>query len=170
MRDVEESGSGADGHVLVDDARVFHGHVPAAELDHAGAEGAVPRVQWGFLQSAGRGLCHGRGGMRITFERYYAAAIFGKRPIQDPRGFAPRTPLQPHSLAASPARFRLRLGYGETSPKRFARRRAVRLAHSLRSFASSVRASPSGILAFDGSGRCCSRLLELALRSEGLRP
>jgi len=34
-----------------------------------------------------------------------------------------------------PARFRLRHGYGETSPKRFARRRAVRVARSRRSLA-----------------------------------
>ena len=38
VRDVEQPGARADRHVLVDDARVFDGHVPAAEFDHARAE------------------------------------------------------------------------------------------------------------------------------------
>ena len=54
----------------------------------------------------------------------------------NPRGFAPRTPRHALSRAASTARFRLRQGYGETSPKRFARRRADRVARSRGSLAS----------------------------------
>ena len=50
VRDVEQPGPRADGHVLVDDARVFDGHVPAAELDHARTERAMPRVERGLLQ------------------------------------------------------------------------------------------------------------------------
>ena len=39
--DVEQARRGADGHVLGGDAGVLDGHVPAAERDHAGAEGDV---------------------------------------------------------------------------------------------------------------------------------
>src|SRR5262249_73501 len=45
VADVEQPGGGPDGLVLVGDARVLHGHVPAGEIDHAGAVGGVPVVQ-----------------------------------------------------------------------------------------------------------------------------
>src|SRR6266567_4036269 len=47
------------------------------------------------------------------------------------RGFAPRTPLHALSLAASPARFRLRESYGGRAEAPSARRRADRVARSL---------------------------------------
>ena len=37
VTDIEEPGAGADGQVLIGDARVLDGHFPAAELDHARA-------------------------------------------------------------------------------------------------------------------------------------
>ena len=43
--DVEDADAGAHGHVLGDEAGVFDGHVPAAEVDHLGAEAAVGGVQ-----------------------------------------------------------------------------------------------------------------------------
>ena len=58
--DVEQPGPRAHGHVLVGDAGVLDRHVPAAELDHAGAVGAMPRVERGLLQRAGGWLCHVR--------------------------------------------------------------------------------------------------------------
>ena len=42
---VEHAGGRPDGPVLVVDARVVDGHVPAAEVDHPGAERKVARVQ-----------------------------------------------------------------------------------------------------------------------------
>ena len=38
VRDVEQSGRGANRHVLGGDAGVLHRHVPAAKRDHASAE------------------------------------------------------------------------------------------------------------------------------------
>ena len=43
--------TGEDGLVLVDDAAVLDGHVPAGEIDHAGAVGQVPIVERCALQS-----------------------------------------------------------------------------------------------------------------------
>ncbi len=60
VADVEQAGPRAHGHVLVDDAGVLDGHVPAAELDHPGAAGAVPRVERSFLErNLGRRHCVG---------------------------------------------------------------------------------------------------------------
>ena len=61
MRDVEEADGGADGHVLGDQAGVFDGHVPAAEVDHLGLVGAVGGVEGGFAEGGGAfsGLGHG---------------------------------------------------------------------------------------------------------------
>ena len=58
VADVEQPGPGAHRHVLVGDAGVFDGHVPAAELDHARAERAMPRVERRLLQGAGGRLGH----------------------------------------------------------------------------------------------------------------
>jgi hypothetical protein len=58
MWDTSKSRARAHGHVLVGDAGVLDGHVPAAELDHARAQGAMPRVQRCLFQSDGRWLCH----------------------------------------------------------------------------------------------------------------
>ena len=44
--------------MLVDDPRVFDGHVPAAVLDHAGAERSVTRVERGLSERAGERLRH----------------------------------------------------------------------------------------------------------------
>ena len=59
VADVEQPGARAHGHVLVDDAGVFDRHVPAAELDHAGAERAVPGVERRLLEGRRAGLRHG---------------------------------------------------------------------------------------------------------------
>ena len=59
VADVEQPGARAHGHVLVDDAGVFDRHVPAAELDHPGAEGAMPGVERGFLEGRRARLRHG---------------------------------------------------------------------------------------------------------------
>ena len=45
VADVEEADAGANGKVLVRDARILHGHVPAAERHHAGAQRDMTRVQ-----------------------------------------------------------------------------------------------------------------------------
>jgi hypothetical protein len=58
VADVEEPRARPHGHVLVGDAGVLDGHVPAAEFDHAGAERAMPRVERGFLQGIRRRLGH----------------------------------------------------------------------------------------------------------------
>ena len=50
VADVEQPGARADGQVLVGDAGVFDGHVPAAELDHASAGRPVPGVEWSLLE------------------------------------------------------------------------------------------------------------------------
>ena len=56
VADVEEAGAAARGEVLGDDARgVLDGHVPAAEVDHAGAERHVTVVERRALERA-RGL------------------------------------------------------------------------------------------------------------------
>ncbi|MNT48408.1 hypothetical protein D3C72_1851890 [compost metagenome] len=44
VRDVEEADGLADRLVLLDDARVLHRHVPAAERHHAGLQGEVLRM------------------------------------------------------------------------------------------------------------------------------
>jgi len=60
VRDVEQPGARAHRHVLVGDARVLDGHVPAAEFDHPCAERTMTGVEGSLFQSAGRWLCHGR--------------------------------------------------------------------------------------------------------------
>ena len=45
VADIEEADRVAHGVVLVDDAGVLDGHVPAAEIDHLRAQGAMDRVQ-----------------------------------------------------------------------------------------------------------------------------
>ncbi len=68
---VEEADAGADGHVLPNQSNaeavagggVFDRHVPAAEVDHLGFEGAVRRVECGFFERLGDGgneIGHGR--------------------------------------------------------------------------------------------------------------
>jgi hypothetical protein len=49
MRDVEHAGVRAHLMVLVDLRAIGDRHVPAAEIDHAGAEFAVAGVQHGLL-------------------------------------------------------------------------------------------------------------------------
>src|SRR6266545_8055803 len=58
-------------------------------------------------------------GSRPTFSCFH--------PKSYPRGVAPRTPLHALSRAASPARFRLRQGFGGRAEAPSARRRAVRV-------------------------------------------
>ena len=59
VADVEETDAGAHGHVLGNEAAagagVFDGHVPAAEVDHPGFEGAVRGVECGLLERSGDG-------------------------------------------------------------------------------------------------------------------
>src|SRR5207248_521901 len=47
VADVEQARGGAHRAMFIDDGGVLHGHVPAAELDHAAAVGRVPVVQGG---------------------------------------------------------------------------------------------------------------------------
>ena len=61
VADVEEARARPDGLMLVDDAGVFDGHVPAAVLDHAGAERPVARVERGLPERAGERLRHSLG-------------------------------------------------------------------------------------------------------------
>ena len=58
VADVEQPGAGPHGHVLVDQARVFDGHVPAAELDHPRAERPMPRIEWSLLEGVGNSFSH----------------------------------------------------------------------------------------------------------------
>ena len=55
---VEQTGSGADGHVLLDDAGVLDGHVPAAEGNHPGSGGAMTGIERRLLKGCGGGLFH----------------------------------------------------------------------------------------------------------------
>ena len=45
VRDVEDAGVGANGAVLLDDALVLDGHLPAGERNHPCPERDVPVVQ-----------------------------------------------------------------------------------------------------------------------------
>ncbi len=45
VADVEEADGIADGVVLVDDAGVLDGHIPAAEIDHFGAESPMDGIE-----------------------------------------------------------------------------------------------------------------------------
>src|SRR5687767_6577133 len=72
---------------------------------------------------------HGVHGNRQHFRRVLRALRL-RLTHSEPRGFAPRTPLHALSLAAPPARSRLRQGYGGRAEAPPARRRAVREAHS----------------------------------------
>ncbi len=60
VADVEDAGAFAHRHVLRDDARVLHGHVPAAKGDHLGARGPVTSVERRFLERCFASLFHGR--------------------------------------------------------------------------------------------------------------
>src|SRR5450830_183585 len=53
MRHVEHAGIAAHGVVFFDLRAVVDGHVPAAEIDHAGAEGTVGVVEWGRFERHG---------------------------------------------------------------------------------------------------------------------
>ena len=57
---VEQPGTRSHRHVLVDDAGVLNGHVPAAEFDHAGTERSMARIERGLLERAGGRLRHQR--------------------------------------------------------------------------------------------------------------
>jgi hypothetical protein len=63
MAHIEEADAGAHGHVLPDQSNaeavagsgVFDRHVPAAEVDHFGLEGAVRGVECGLFERRGGG-------------------------------------------------------------------------------------------------------------------
>ena len=59
VADVEDADARAHGHVLGNQAGVFHRHVPAAKVDHLGAALAMSWVERCFLQCRG-----GRGNRR----------------------------------------------------------------------------------------------------------
>jgi hypothetical protein len=59
--DVEEAGLGADGHVLLADALVLHGHLPSRERDQLGTERGVAVVQGRTAKGVGGGRGHGSG-------------------------------------------------------------------------------------------------------------
>jgi hypothetical protein len=50
VADIEDADTGADGHVLGDQAGVLDRHVPAAEIDHLGARLAMDSVQGSLTQ------------------------------------------------------------------------------------------------------------------------
>ena len=54
VADIEQSDGLADSIVLVDDAGILDGHVPAAEIDHFGSHLAVYRIQRSSLERGGR--------------------------------------------------------------------------------------------------------------------
>src|SRR6185503_14221968 len=56
VRDVEEPGGGAHGHVLGDEARILHRHLPPAEGHHLGPQLAVNGIQWRLAQRTDGGL------------------------------------------------------------------------------------------------------------------
>ncbi len=58
VRDVEEAGRGAHGHVLGGDARVLDRHVPAAERHHPRSEGDVSGMERGLLEARRSGVVH----------------------------------------------------------------------------------------------------------------
>ena len=58
VADVEQADVLAHGVVLFEDAGILDGHVPAAEVDHPGAQLTVRRVERGGLER-GCGLSHG---------------------------------------------------------------------------------------------------------------
>ena len=68
---VEQSHAGAHRHVLGDQAaaraRVLDRHVPAAEVDHLGLEGAVRGVEGGLLQSGSNGRFRNGHGCSCSF-------------------------------------------------------------------------------------------------------
>ena len=61
VADVEEARARPHRLMLEDDAGVFDGHVPAAVLDHAGAERPMARVERGLPERAGERLRHSLG-------------------------------------------------------------------------------------------------------------
>ena len=60
VADVKQPGSRARGHMLGHDARILHGHVPAAKIDHFGFEAAVYAVQRGLAKWCGGRRCHSK--------------------------------------------------------------------------------------------------------------
>ena len=60
VADVEQSHALAHGAMLVEDACVFDGHVPAAEVDHLGAYGTMDGVERSLEQSHAAYLITGR--------------------------------------------------------------------------------------------------------------
>ena len=59
VADIEKAHGCAHGLVLVDDAGILHGHVPAAEIHHLGAQRAMDGIQRSFQQ---RGFGHEESG------------------------------------------------------------------------------------------------------------
>ena len=59
VADVKDADAGAHGHVLGGEAGVFDRHVPAAEVDHLGAELAMNRVECCFAKSWNNGSRQG---------------------------------------------------------------------------------------------------------------
>jgi hypothetical protein len=55
VADVEEADTGADGDVFGDEAGVFDGHVPAAEVNHPGFVMAMAGIEGGGLEGGGGG-------------------------------------------------------------------------------------------------------------------
>jgi hypothetical protein len=53
VADVEQTDAGADGQVFGDEAGVFNGHIPAAEVNHLGAKAAVQVIQGSFAKGDG---------------------------------------------------------------------------------------------------------------------
>ena len=98
VADIEEAGGGADGAMLLADARVLHRHLPPAERRHAGAERAVAGVERGCFRGGGRRLRHG-GGRVLT-------VLWARRTVKAAVGSVPRDGSVP--APTSLARLRLR--------------------------------------------------------------
>ena len=58
MADVEKAGGRARGQMFADDPGVFHGHIPAAKVDHLGAQAAMRGVESGLAQLRAGGFDH----------------------------------------------------------------------------------------------------------------
>jgi hypothetical protein len=71
VADVEETGALTDGKMLLRDAGVLDGHVPAAEGDHLCARRAMAGVERGLLERW-EGLVHRDGRANVDPARYYA--------------------------------------------------------------------------------------------------
>ncbi len=58
VADVEKAGGCACGQMFADDSGIFDGHIPAAKVDHLGAQAAMRGVESGLAQLRAGGFDH----------------------------------------------------------------------------------------------------------------